>query len=91
MPDLPINGNIAEINGPYYAVRFQWIPRVGELIDLWSFVDQADGHTPAKRYQVVQVVHKMQDITEKSTASREGAHFVTVYVNQAESQFFGDS
>lgn len=79
------NANIQEINGgAYYQVRLEWVPRVGELIDLWSFVDQASGDAPAHRYEVVQVVHKFQDVSKKS----EGAHFVTIHVRPSGSNSF---
>jgi hypothetical protein len=81
------NANISEIDGPYYPVRLSWIPRAGELIDLWSFIDQRAGDQPVHRYEVVQVVHKIHDI-DPSKPDAEGAHFVTVHVRPAGSPFF---
>jgi hypothetical protein len=36
MADFPkaANGIISEVDGPYYHAKFDWVPRVGELIDL---------------------------------------------------------
>jgi hypothetical protein len=84
MAELPINANISEIDGAFYPVRLEWVPRVGELIDLWSFADEAASHPPGHRYEVVQVVHKLHDLTEKSHVAREGYHFVTVYVRPSQ-------
>ena len=83
MSELPVNANIVEKGGPYYQVRLQWVPRVGELIDLHSFLEQArgikegDGDPGTRWYEVVQVVHKINDVTERFP---QGAHFVTVHV-----------
>ena len=89
MADLPINANIAEIDGAYYQVRLEWVPRIGELIDLWSFKDQADNLPPAHRYEVVQVIHKIHDVTDKLPDRQDGAHFVTVLVRPSQSMYFG--
>jgi hypothetical protein len=86
MAELPINANISEIDGAYYPVQLKWVPRVGELIDLWSFIDQVGNYPPMHHYEVVQVVHKLYDVTDHA---REGHHFVTVYVRPSQSNFFG--
>jgi hypothetical protein len=92
MSELPIEANICEINGPYYPVRLYAVPRVGELIDLFSFIDQADKHPqPRKFYQVVQVVHEVRDVSEKIPQSKGGCHFVTVFVKLSRSKFFKSS
>jgi hypothetical protein len=88
MAELPINANISEIDGSYYPVNLQWVPRVGELIDLWSFIDQADKRPPARHYEVVQVVHRIHDVTDKGGREHKGAHFLTVHVKQAQSRIF---
>ena len=50
MAELPINANISEVDGAYYPVRLLWVPRVGELIDLYSFIDTVDHNQPAHRF-----------------------------------------
>jgi hypothetical protein len=88
MAELPIEANICEIDGAYYPVRLHSVPRVGELIDLFSFIDQADNRPPLKHYEVVQVVHKIYDVTEKIPQSKGGQHFVSVFVKPSGSKFF---
>lgn len=82
-PELPINANICEIDGPYYPVRLEWLPRKGDLIDLYSFLD-----TEKKKYEVVQVVHKLYDISKEIAQSHKGHHFVDVHVRPSTSAFF---
>ena len=89
MSDLPINANICEVDGgAYYQVLLLWVPRVGELIDLWSFLDQVDGNTPVHRYEVVQVIHKVHDVAEKVSQSHKGHHFVEILVKPSQSSSF---
>lgn len=89
MSELPIEANICETdNGAYYPVKLHAIPRVGELIDLFSLIDQAASHPPAKHYEVVQVVHKMCDVSDKVPSSKDGHHFVRVFVKPSQSKFF---
>jgi hypothetical protein len=83
-----IEANICEIDGAYYQVKLHAIPRVGELIKLFSFVDQADKRPPTKHYEVVQVVHEIHDVSEKVPLSKDGRHFVSVFVKPASSKFF---
>ena len=90
MPELPVNANIVEAGGAYYSVKLAWVPRVGELIDLWSFADQADGYKPVHRYEVVQVIHRLYDLTDKVPQGQAGFHFVTVHVKPSASSYFGD-
>ena len=84
MAELPINANISEIDGAHYPVRLEWVPRVGELIDLYSFIDTSTGQPPAHRYEVVQVVHQLYDVTDKEP---KGHHFITVHVKPSKSSF----
>lgn len=81
--ELPIDANISEIDGPHYPVRLACLPHVGDLIDLYSFIDTATKHPPAHRYEVVRVVHKMYDVTDKVSEAADGHHFVTVVVRQS--------
>ena len=85
MADLPVNANISEVDGPHYPARLTWIPRVGELIDLYSFLDTSTNHAPRHFYEVVNVVHKLHDVTEKEPT---GYHFVTVLVKRSQSSHF---
>jgi hypothetical protein len=88
MNKLSIEANICEIEGPYYQVRLHSVPRVGELIDLFSFLDQSTNDPPVKHYEVVQVVHKIYDVSEKIPHSKDGQHFVSVFVKPSDSKFF---
>lgn len=69
MADFPkaANGIIAEEGelGAFFHARFQWVPRVGELIDLYSFLDASQKRPDARHfYVVVAVVHEMHDVFE---------------------------
>jgi hypothetical protein len=92
MSEIPIHANICEIEGTkgelgaYYPVRLYAIPRVGELINLFSFIDQSTNHPPVKHYKVVQIVHDVYDVQEKS--SKRGHHFVNIFVKPTKSKFF---
>lgn len=83
-----IEANICEVDGAYYQVKLHAIPRVGELIELFSFLDQRTKHPPVKHYKVVQVVHAIHDVSEKVPLSKDGRHFVSVFVKPASSKFF---
>lgn len=83
MSNPTINANICETEGgPYYRVLLHTIPRVGELIDLYSYLDQE-----SKKYEVVRVLHKLHDVTEKFPKSENGCHEVSVYVKHIQSEF----
>ncbi len=88
MSELSVEASICEIGGPYYQVLLHTVPRVGELIDLWSLIDQGENLPPVKHYEVVQVVHKMQDVSKK-IRQPTGAHSATVFVRRSKSDFFG--
>ena len=84
-----VNANICEIDGAYYQVHLKWLPRVGDLIDLYSLVDAAARLPPYHRYEVVQVVHKLHDLEKEDTKPYSGGHhFVEVYVKPSQSKFF---
>lgn len=83
-----INANIREVDGAYYPVRLQWLPKAGELIDLYSSIDAAAGHPAHHRYEVLQVVHQLHDIKEGEKRFESGHHFVTVWVRSVQSEFF---
>ena len=88
MASLPINANICELDGAYYPVRLEWVPRVGELIDLFSYIEQADGRPSGRHYEVIRVIHKLRDIADKVPASHDGCHFVEVHVKAADPSLF---
>jgi len=83
-----IEANICEFDGAYYQVRLHAVPRVGELISLFSFADQATKHPPTKHYEVVQVVHEIHDVSAKVPLSEDGHHFVSIFVKPSDSKFF---
>jgi hypothetical protein len=91
LTELPIAAHIREIdNGAFYPVKLATVPRVGDLIDLYSFIEAAEGQPPNRRYEVVQVVHKVRDVTNLVKESEGGMHFVTVHVRPAHSPLFSD-
>jgi hypothetical protein len=89
MEPPPIEANICEPDGTFYPIRLQAVPRAGELIDLTSFTEQAEGRSPKRYYEVVQVVHKMFDaaLNEGDKGHPIGWHFIEVLVKPFESNF----
>ena len=86
---LPTNANICEINdGAYYQVQLEWLPRVGDLIDLYSALDALSKHPPRHFYEVVAVMHEVHDVTEKSNPVSKGAHWVNVFVKPSSDKLF---
>jgi hypothetical protein len=89
MSNLPVNAHIIEIDeggegGAFYPVRLHWVPRPGDLIDLYSFLDDKSGHPPQHYYEVVRVVHKLHDIAETVTHTLGGHHFAEIYVRPSQ-------
>mgnify|MGYP001272455343 FL=1 len=84
MAKRPANANadVAFVDGPSYPVRLAWLPREGDLIDLYSFVDKTMGKKPTHRAEVVQVVHYLHDVSDKTNDQQE-RHFVTVHVKSS--------
>lgn len=87
MSKFPIEAHISVINGPYYPVKLNVIPRVGEFIDLHSFIDQQANLPCDHYYQVVRVVHKIHDVPSEDSSPQplkalieKGHQLVTVYV-----------
>jgi hypothetical protein len=81
LSDTTVNAKICVIDdSAYYQVRLQWIPRMGEVIDLFSHVDAAFGHPPIHLYKVVQVIHKLHDVAKDSPQAQAAAHFVEIHV-----------
>ena len=77
LKDLPTIANICMSDGPYYRVRLEWLPRVGDFISLFSFADQASNDPNTHSFEVVRVVHDLYDVTESFP---EGKHFVSIHV-----------
>jgi hypothetical protein len=97
MSNLPINAHIFELDEKkqttYYEVRLEWIPRAGDLIKLHSYDDQVKGLLPEHYYEVVRVIHSIDDITEKNKAipqSLDGMHFVNIYVKNSADPLFNN-
>lgn len=89
MSELTIEANICEINnGPYYPVKLHTVPRVGELINFFSFKDQADNYPPSKHYEVVQVIYKISDESDKVPGSKGGPQSISVLVKQTTNKYF---
>jgi hypothetical protein len=86
-----INANICEVGKgiqAYYKVRLNWIPREGDLIELFSYADQRTGHNPVHFYEVVKVAHKMHDIDKEVSQSLNGSHYVEIFVKPMEDNEF---
>ncbi len=94
MNKTTIEAQLVEINnGPHFNVTLYDVPRVGDLIDLYSLVNEAANYRPDKHYEVVQILHKLCDVPGNlGPDSREalvaGAHLVTVFVKPSTSDFF---
>ena len=90
MSALPINANIYEVdaepgNGRYFPVRLNWVPRVGELIEMTSFAEIAAKHTQyILQYKVIQVVHYIGDLSDKFEHTQKGSHSVVVHVEKTQ-------
>ena len=92
MADFPkaANGVISVEDGPYYHANFTWVPRIGELIDLTSFLDIAEKSKDGCRhfYEVVAVVHDIHDVYERDTRPHNGHHSLKVIVKKSSSHHF---
>lgn len=89
MNELPIEARIYETtDGTYYPVKLQTVPRVGELIDFFSYLDQANNCPPTKHYEVVQVLHEIHDVSDEIPQSKNGHQFITVFVKPSHNQYF---
>lgn len=85
-----ILANIHVIGGAFYQVKLFAVPKAGELIKLHSFVEQLARNTALtiQFLEVVQIVHDMQDYTEKGTNLTDGSHFIHIIAKPAESEYF---
>jgi hypothetical protein len=89
-----INAQIVEINdGPYFNVTLYSVPRIGELIHLYSLVDAAAKRQTDYFYEVVRVLHKLFDVPENlrpdsSDTLVAGSHHVIIVVKRSKSNLF---
>ena len=93
MADFPkaANGIIAETGGgAFYHAKFDWVPRVGELIDLTSFLDIVQKSKEGSRhyFEVVAVIHAMHDVYEGDSRPHNSLHSLTVIVKKSSSPHF---
>ena len=95
MSEPTIYAHISEVPdssavGAYYPTKLYAIPRVGELIQLYSRMDEATKHPPTKRYEVVQVAHYVYDVTDKPNIPRgnDGYHHISIIVKESNSAMF---
>ena len=77
----------------YFNVRLHAVPHHGELIHLYSLVDEAAKNQTDNYYEVVQVLHKLYDVPENLApdsprAIVAGTHLLTVFVKPSTSNFF---
>ena len=84
--ELPGDGDDSELLA-YYQVNLAFLPRIGDLIDLYSFIDVASSHPPRHFYEVVQVVHVMHDINKHNAEAKQENHFIKIFVKHSESDF----
>lgn len=86
---LPIEANLVELDGAtqgtFYPVRLYAVPRAGDLIDLYSFIDTANNDEPSHWYEVVAILHQVYDVTKANKRQAAGHHHVTVFVKPSES------
>jgi hypothetical protein len=78
---------------PYFNVRLHAMPHRGELIHLYSMVDEAAKKQTDHYYEVVEVLHKLYDVPKNlAPDSRRtivaGTHLITVLVKPSTSNFF---
>lgn len=90
MSEPTIKAQVFEINdGPYFNVTLSSVPRVGELIHLYSLVDEAAKKKQTDYYyEVVQVTHKLFDVPENLRSDSPqaivaGSHHVIIYVKHS--------
>jgi hypothetical protein len=83
--DLKVDASIAVIDGGFYQVRLKSVPHAGELIDLYSLLDVENKRVGRHYFEVVQVVHKMYDVTKRRP---NGMHFVTIHMKRTACKWF---
>ncbi|MGZ5030459.1 MAG: hypothetical protein ACXV8I_07660 [Methylobacter sp.] len=88
MSELQIEANILELDGAYYPVKLHTVPRIGEEIKLFSYIDQVSGHASEKHYEVVQIIHTVRDALKDIPESWIGYHHVDILVKSSQNQEF---
>ncbi len=88
MENKTFNANIVEIGGAHYQVILQWVPRVGELIHIFSHVDTQSGDEANHHFEVMKVIHQMSDVPKNNANGPGGQHFVSVYVRRSMDAIF---
>jgi len=86
MSELQIEANILELDGAYYPVKLHTVPRIGEEIKLFSYIDQVSGHKSEKHYEVVQIIHTVRDVLKEIPESMNGYHHVDILVKPSQNQ-----
>lgn len=79
MSEVKFNATIHEPDGTFYTTQIDFVPRVGEFIDFHSFVDQIENRLAKKYYEVVRIVHKIDEVTDRASVAK-GSHFVQIFV-----------
>lgn len=82
-----IDAHVSEIDGPHYEVKLKAVPRVGELINLYSHADMKSKDPPFHKYEVVAVRHSVSDVIENDDIA-VGTYHVTLIVKTSESEYF---
>jgi hypothetical protein len=75
----------------FYEAYFREVPRVGELVRLYSYPDQSTGHSMPPlgfQYKVAQVLHTLTDYVENNDRSHTDRQEVTVYVRGSDDPLF---
>jgi hypothetical protein len=94
MAKAPIEATIVEIDeGPFFDVTLHALPRIGELIHLYSIVDARAHKQTDYYYEVVQVLHKLFDVPrdlppDSRDAMVAGSHSVVIFVRRTTNPLF---
>jgi len=84
-----IKAVIREINdGAYYEAQLSAIPRKGEYISMYSYADQSSGHKTEHKYEVLDVLHHITDVTDKVPRSKDSLHTITLVVKNSGNSIF---
>ncbi|MGD0767078.1 MAG: hypothetical protein ABSB42_02535 [Tepidisphaeraceae bacterium] len=73
-------------------LRLKWLPCVGDLMRLNSRINASKGNEPIRHYEVVKIMHRIDDVFEDSPHpyERRGSHLVDVYVKLSSNPLFED-
>lgn len=71
----------------HYPARLVHIPRAGELVKFFSYLDSASGHemhdATGFYFEVVQVRHDLADLVENNERSQMAKQSVTIFVRRS--------